>query len=221
MEIQTHQNYAVIDDVLSPADFAEMFHRFESDSFHTVNLSEDKYWQLSDGRVHRGTKNRWPQNQDGDYAPLYKKIFELLPQINSIIGNFDQDWHEFTVTPYIYPAGSSLYWHQDLGVSGSFTYYLHPEWNIDWGGNLLLIDEISPINTELASCGGTKNWLNSRSLSDELIKNKIGTYIFPRPNRLVFMKPALYHCISRVDSNAGSHNRCSLSGFVFNTQNQV
>ena len=43
--------------------------------------------------------------------------------------------------PTIYQAGQGLVWHRDSeDNTGSWIYYAHRHWNIEWGGELLLSD---------------------------------------------------------------------------------
>ena len=54
-------------------------------------------------------------------------------------------------------------------------------------------------------------------LSAELLKCGIGTFIMPKPNRLVLLGGGNYHMISKVDPAAGDHPRFTISGFFLNT----
>src|SRR6202012_5909584 len=57
------------------------------------------------------------------------------------IGKEGSDWKGFTALPMLYPRNTSLYWHRDAASwTGSFTFYAHPEWNVQWGGELLVAD---------------------------------------------------------------------------------
>jgi Rps23 Pro-64 3,4-dihydroxylase Tpa1-like proline 4-hydroxylase len=110
------------------------------------------------------------------------------------------------LVPWLYPPGSGLRFHRDDGsYRGSFTFFLSGEWQLDWGGLLLLASRGSTIeHTQIGWDGASKPLSDSASW---------GSYVCPRANRLALIGPACGHMITRVDRNAGSRVRASVAGF--------
>ena len=179
------KTHTVLDDVFSPTEFEELRAKFFADDLKQVGHFNTKVFSVSDGIVYRGTPLHF---QVGNPPPLkYMAFFHRLVALHK--EHFDApQYSAVSVTPWCYPQGSALTWHDDAGnfYAGSYVYYLHTEWKPTWGGLLLIADD---------ECGGK--------------------FIFPKPNRLVFIPRGVPHSISRVDKNAGENNRLSLTGFFF------
>jgi hypothetical protein len=62
------------------------------------------------------------------------------------------------------------------GRLGGFTFYAHKQWNAEWGGELLVSDEQG---------GQTPTPFDNSALSEQLLQRGMGTWIAPKPNRLV------------------------------------
>jgi hypothetical protein len=55
--------------------------------------------------------------------------------------------------------------------------------------------------------------LDDGPVSDAVMNDGCGTYVLPKPNRFVLLRKGVLHRISRVDANAGSRARASVTGF--------
>lgn len=117
------------------------------------------------------------------------RIHEILGETPMFHGSQD-DWAGSLTSFCKYGTGNKLGWHDD-GASyiGAFSYYIHPSWEKEWGGELLY---------------------KRTGFRDE---NACGI-ISPKPNRLVILKSPLEHAISTVTSPELIY-RLTLTGFIF------
>lgn len=137
----------------------------------------------------------------GEPPDLVTDRFEELSElIAPTVGRTDCDWYGYTRTMFRSKAGAGLPWHSDAGIySGAYIFYASPTWDADWGG-------------ELCAQSGICTDLHGRSRDDKVALLNGGTYFYPRPNRLVFIKGGTPHKVSAVDASAGVH-RHTITGF--------
>ncbi|MGA0164826.1 MAG: hypothetical protein ACO3LE_11400 [Bdellovibrionota bacterium] len=117
-----------------------------------------------------------------------------------------------TLRNFIYPQGSALSWHDDDNDRvGAYSFCCHKSWNARWGGELLLAEsKREPTN----SIGDTAiDHLSNSEESALLMEDGFGTFILPKPNRLVVFKSGIMYMIKRIDSNAGEALRMVNTGF--------
>jgi hypothetical protein len=137
------------------------------------------------------------------------------------VGERSKDWAYFSARSYLYPSGTGLSWHRDNknNVTGAYSFYCHPEWNVQWGGELLVADQSTKnvVFPETQLYGGESTFLGTHldnSFENEkLLELGIGHYIFPKPNRFVALSSGILHAIKKVDLAAGNHVRASIQGF--------
>ncbi len=142
--------------------------------------------------------------------PLLFAIFAELPALEPWIGRYDRDWKKLAATPWIYPSGTALSWHTDSGrYHGAFVYYAHPEWNVQWGGALMLGEPWGRPDAEREHAYRFDN----RAFSEELMLRGLGHFTLPKPNRLVVIAPNVPHAIQPVTAAAGFHVRATIGGF--------
>lgn len=218
-----NERFVIVDDLL-PADAVDaLFEHVNDDRFSLVHQERVlKAWRLGDGLpVHgttvtfrprgryRGHEVSYPTETPVDF--LVDAIREMLPAAAGSIGLTERSWNAITVSPWIYPAGAGLSLHRDsLAHAGAYTYFLHREWSYHWGGHLLVLDEAD----HSVKPKPYRHWLSDVKENDLLAgQSGLATCIFPKPNRLVFLAPTALHMITRVDPNAGTHARISISGF--------
>jgi hypothetical protein len=136
-------------------------------------------------------------------------IRDVLGEVSSLVGEIPADWDTISVTPWLYARGTSLSLHRDgPPYSGSYTYFLHPRWDLHWGGWLFVLAPAED-NTHVR-----RAFLDNRAEAELISATGYGTCILPMPNRAVFISPRARHMISRVDDNAGNSVRISLAGFM-------
>ena len=219
----------MVDDLLPPATFASLIHDIGRGEYRSVHARGwDKAWRLWDGSPLRGEPvyfdptgafrrdgARYPTHSAVD--PFFEAVQELTARYPEIAGTEGNDWVAAFLSPWLYPAGSSLSLHCDGGdYSGAFTFFAHPEWRMHWGGELFVLQDngLAYAHEPLASAATAgQPWLSEADRIDDGAALGIATCIFPRPNRLVLIAPDRPHMIRRVDPNAGTHVRTSLAGF--------
>ncbi len=133
-------------------------------------------------------------------------LLERGDEIAPLVGD---DWAHVTARAYVYPRGSALSWHGDDHAlyTGAYIYYAHPRWNAHWGGELLVAD--TDATSELPVMG---HRFDDEAYSEALLERGIGTFVLPKPNRLVVLGGAP-HAVTPVRDAAGANVRASVSGF--------
>lgn len=215
--------FCVIDDLLPTAAQTAVWEAFHTEPMVHVRRHALNVYGLCDGDPYRGQTtssgnvreragmSSYPSGRAIDR--VVEAIRDALPEVTPWSGREGNDWDFFSATPYIYPAGTGLSWHEDTvrqeaGLTdrrtASFILYVHPEWRPNWGGELLVCD------SGAAATGADSD---PRRRRQDLVDAGIGTYVFPRPNRLVVLRSGLQHTIKKVDASAGDNFRASIAGF--------
>lgn len=234
--IYTSPDLAVIDDFL-PEDQAREFWRYYEDcdfqSAHTPMVKG--VWRVDDGQPLLGPQLIWPSRPPEELLPPGMKMPEMAfnqflcptgkavdgvlsaikAQANAhpdIVGTELKDWIGILAQLQVYPAGSGLSWHADLDVyTGAFIYYAHPEWNAQWGGELLIADRA--VREAATGIRKRKHYFAADDFSDALMTGGVGRWVAARPNRLVLLAGKDMHAVAKVNPAAGHHVRASMSGF--------
>jgi hypothetical protein len=217
--ILDYNNTKVYDNVLSNIDFEKLF-----DWYNAIPLVNkvaqglwNKTWNLGDGNILVGQDRSWtPESipvlgdQDSALLPLIKQATESI--INS--GMFDNDSIiDVTMTPFCWPAGTGLSWHNDSNYLGAFTYYCHNYWNPEWGGEFLTVEADSYILNNKTAI----NWkvFDNKELHELILNHGHGHFIHPKPNRMIINKGGsrgILHKVARSTVNSGP--RLTLQGFI-------
>lgn len=236
--IYSNENFIVIDDFLSKDDFAHMWNFIQEERFRYVHSEKwIKAFRLSDGNPMWGDvyiSEKIDYDNESSVFPMKRGIDPLFEQMNDAlktfkpyIGNKGKEWNYYFARPYLYPRDAGLSWHTDGrgDMSGAFVYYCHPEWNALWGSELLIhsseAGKVKYPQTKMYD-GKTKILglhMDHTAASEHLMKEGMGQYILPKPNRMVVLKPGLIHRINRVDPAAGDHIRASITGFFLRKSN--
>ena len=236
--------FLVIDDFLPPEHFQQMWRWFHVAPFFPNDVRGlHGAWRLDDGRVMRGpdiyygsVAEQVAKAHPGSFAcptgtaiDLLVDAFVACTPAETLIGRQHADWRTLAAAPRLYERNSSLYWHRDTPavVTGSCTYYAHPEWNVQWGGELFIAH---PAALEIPSRYGPSmiapkevmgrglvqlsGHLDNREVNEALMTPGMGRYVMPRPNRLVVMRTGNPHMISKVQPAAGDHVRASVTLFL-------
>ena len=237
--------FMVIDDFLEPAEAQQIWRWFQVAAFFPNDLRGlHGAWRLDDGRVFRGPDIYYGEvakeaaaAHEGAFAHPTGTAMDLLAgafvhhseHYQQLVGCQGPDWRTMSMAPRLYERGSSLYWHRDTPsvVTGSCTYYAHPEWNIQWGGELFIAhpaalsipDRFGPSMIEPKEVMGRgmvqlPGHLDNSEVNAALIEPGMGYYVMPKPNRLVVMKTGNPHMISKVLPAAGDHVRASVTLFL-------
>lgn len=226
-------SYTVIDDLLPPAARDRLWNYFQIQPMNPVRqLGLQGHWLLDDGETLRGPTVGWGHKFDAQYpsgAPIddvMKALVDCAALYEPSVGQHNVDWKVFSAMPTIYQAGQGLVWHRDSeDNTGSWIYYAHPDWNVEWGGELLL-----SAARDLPREGGVyfhrlratpdlpapppwQSHLDNSDANELLMATGFGTYVAPKPNRLVVIKGGTAHAIAKVHAAAGRHVRASIGGF--------
>ncbi|AIA48151.1 hypothetical protein L085_13610 [Serratia sp. FS14] len=232
------EGYLIFDEFLSSDELFALQLYMQFENYYLVHSQGwSKSWRMTDGEPLVSVsyfyslltgKTTIDDNviMDGIHI-LSEKISIITSRLRDFLG---EDWNAFSLTTFLYPAGSGLGWHEDdAQYKGAYIFYAHPEWKPNWGGELCVIN--TPVNSSAGLSEQTYNaseevlrmsgitggavgpefgWtIRERSIND----SGIGTFIYPKPNRLVVIKPNYSHCIKKVDVSAGDIMRCSVAGF--------
>ena len=231
-----NKQIAVIDDFLPAKDWEEVHKYMELTSYISVwEQGWNGSWRLDDGPVMRG-----PSTSYGDYSSsenkyptgvgldiLMKAVLDNAPKFSKQLGAPDS-WNAFTALPMLYPRNTGLYWHRDAPTwAGSYTYYAHKQWNIEWGGEMLIGDESTNeipdeyglfLSKEREAMGLKQKvsfgaHIDNSKANEFIMEQGIGSFVMPKPNRLVIVSQGTMHTASKVNPAAGDNLRMSISGF--------
>lgn len=209
-------NFIVIDDLLNCDAMKTLRDFVLTREFEFKNAKVwDKVWRLSDGRpLIETTAHIYRREFTYDPSSPYDNFAaHLLAMAATKTVPLADDWSAFSCAANIYPVGTALSWHDDGKEKvGAYAYYIHPEWNVRWGGELLVADH-RPIDTLETEVNENSQCLDNGTENRFLLESGMGTYINPKPNRLVILSPRTLHSIRPVDANAGDNARLSLQGF--------
>ncbi len=237
--------FMVIDDFLSPDHHEQLWRWFHVAPFFPNDVRGlHGAWRLDDGRVMRGPDvyygeiaEKVAKSNPGAFAHptgtgldlLLHHFVEIGEVYETLVGREGREWRTLAAAPRLYERNSSLYWHRDTPavVTGSCTYYAHPEWNVQWGGELfiahpsaLAIPEergpsmISPKEVMGKGLVPLSGHLDNSEVNEALMEAAMGYYVMPKPNRLVVMRTGNPHMISKVQPAAGDHVRASVTMFL-------
>jgi len=164
-----------------------------------------------------GRFDKYPTNTPIDM--FIDNIMNNMDEFCSYVGQPKEVWNCMSVSPFIYPQSTGLSWHSDSIsgntsiYSGAYSFYIHPGWKDNWGGELMIQ---SPINNQPNSGNNTIKNMNRFSSRDRSFNsNYDGQYIMPNQNRFILLKSGTWHKINTVNKAAGNRVRVSLSGFFF------
>lgn len=210
-------NALIFDDFLDEALFNDLWTMMNqlqyqrSDSEYWLNV-----WPLNDGTIMRNVgwsalaPNWIPKPNDNRGIKAPPAMLKFLEHIRKtfVHNQSDQKINGVNLTPCVWPPKSSITWHRDgSGVRdnriGAFTFYLHKEWNAEWGGELML----SPLEEELAFTP-----FDNSEVSNKLMAEGFGTWIAPKPNRLIMNPSNAYHKVAKTTDNAAP--RLTIQGFM-------
>jgi hypothetical protein len=229
---------AVFDDVLPTAEFAKLWRYLQFARFRPINPGvEHSPWHVSDGQPLQGETALVPappaaitdqgratgptHPTEGALECVAEAMLRMVPRVQAWVGTPEGDWAAFSVTPWIYPSGTGLSWHSDgARYSGAYVFYAHPEWDAQWGGELLVADESCRLT--YSSHVDLPPWsreerlayrFDKREMSSHLSRCGMGRMVMAKPNRLVVLAGGNPHKIAKVDPAAGDRVRASISGF--------
>lgn len=197
-------DFVVYDEVMEDEQLASAWASVQAEEYAIPHMGGwSKVWRATDGSP-MGSRNYETSTEPfGNYMDAMRFYIENCAKMHQKIV---PSWERLILRSYIYPRGTKLNWHNDMGYKGAAILYVHPEWASTWGGELMIA------RTPDASSLPPPH-LDHREEDRFLGKYGIGTYITCKPNRLVVTRAGVWHSINRVDADAGDHCRAAVVGF--------
>jgi len=213
----------VVDDFLNQEDWNKLHNQVQCDEW-TQSQADDKYWHITDGPNYKASKlflRDYPFDNNYDiWADAIKTFADDCAEAQDFVAGYT----DIAMRCLGYPVGSKNPWHTDMG-GVTYSYYLHKHWQINWDSTLLVLPrgsvEYKQIMRKLPGTKqidtyrgtGTLEMFEQAEKQKNLIDYGIGTFISPKPNRLVLIGKNVVHGITRVDKDAGENVRLTLTGF--------
>ncbi|NQY99628.1 MAG: 2OG-Fe(II) oxygenase [Bdellovibrionales bacterium] len=225
--VERTENFIIIDDFLPQDAWAQLLDQLECEIYKPVELGQDKVYKLNSGLIYKSLNKYWFSKLpwQNNYTPFGEHLQALLREDISFIPKYE----DLSMMVHCYQAGSEIGWHRDSGVLAAYTFYCHQDWHPMWGGNLMIASEktswdrvrlnTDPLpGTHLKDSFGelyqTKGVTFDHSIEKQVLQSPgLGSFVMPKPNRLVLISNKVFHKVERVDAAAGSHSRVSLTGF--------
>ncbi len=220
----------VFDSVLEQTQLEELRHDILDSSWKAVHSDFwQRVWRLRKETAWEGQR-AWgltaPEHQNGvefvgspglprSVCRVYEAILGANASAWKIVGKPGEIWDRINSCPYLYGADSGLPWHSDNEFySGAFIFYAHQDWNIGWGGELLISS--SRLQENLTFNSGKRGLFVGFKDTDL----SLGHYLLPIPNRLVILAAGYPHAIQPVEPIAGDRTRETISGFFLKKEDR-
>jgi len=199
-------SFTVIDDFLPEDAWSGLWTEFQFMDLLPVSQGAGA-WKLDDGVPLGSEEVLLGRNQGTAECVIGQVLSQVSATGEALEGLVGDDWDRISGRAYVYPKGTGLSWHVDDSdlYTGAFTYYAHPHWNAHWGGELM----VAPQQEDLPIMG--YRFANDE-YSSSLLEDGRGSFIAPKPNRLVLLAGAP-HQVAPVRGAAGDMVRASVSGF--------
>ena len=213
------ENTKVYDNVLSEKDFQDLFDFLNYHPYiFKQSLGEwNKVWNFSDGQILMGNDFIWTLNKIPPLKQDDKCLSFLIEKINLIIEQsnlFDiGQIRTINMTPYCWPPGTGLSWHNDSNYLGAVTFYGHHYWSPEWGGEFITCEA----NKYILKNKKDITWkvFDNQQLYDVLMEEGAGNYFYPKPNRLIINKGGSNGILHKVNkSTLNSNPRLTLQCFI-------
>jgi hypothetical protein len=229
--------YTIIDDFL-PSDQFALLLEYVARADYARNPRWIKPWDLSDAMPWQTgeivyTRGKALHREDPRRAyPTGMAIDHLFATI--LASDFYRTRvpdRYVTARTYLHPQGSGLDWHDDGGrFDGAYSFYAHERWHASWGGELMIVeDDIGRSSLpekrhmqhgKVEVVREQWNVIHKQDLSAMLLERATATeFVFPKPNRIVFLRRGTWHKVNVVKSNA-PFARCALAGFFLGDADQ-
>lgn len=222
--------FAIYDDLLPADAFRRFWHMFRNTELHLVHArGVSGYYRPSDGIPYEGPSIAWTTRDLPEVPPdvelpiafvpvgdahdeLVRAIQVPLRNHPELVGKEDVDWVGGLGRVIAYPPGTSISWHaDDNDVTASVIFYANPYWDVQWGGELFVADESTKAGLRREE---SMHEFESAFETEVLLQRGFGTYVMPKPNRLVLLAGANPHKVAKVAPNAGDNVRATFSAFL-------
>lgn len=204
--------FEVIDDLLPPAEFEALWRSVQQLRYETGG-EWNKLWSLGDPMPAVSASTSSFDRPLGDGLD---GLVDAVRERMCASALFDVPWAELLARVYLQPRGSRLGAHGDSRFAGSAVFYAHPQWQPDWGGELLF-PQMPPHDDGVAAGPLDGPLADGRQRAREA-RHGAGRFVAARPNRLVLIRSGVWHRTQRVDADAGGHLRCAVAVFAVPTR---
>ena len=213
----------VVDDFLSQVYWDRLYNQVQLDEW-TQSQTDDKYWHITDGPNYKASKRFLKDAPFNDNYDIWAECIKTFANNCEEAQDFVKGYTDIAMRCHGYPVGSKNPWHMDMGFV-TYSYYLHRHWQINWDSTLLVLPKGSvEYRQMLLKLEGTKQqdtyagtgaleMFEQAEKTKNLMDYGMGTFISPKPNRLVLINKNVVHGITRVDKDAGENIRLTLTGF--------
>ena len=213
----------VVDDFLDEETWDKILNQSQVDAW-TQTETDDRYWHITDGPNYKGIKRFLKQAPYNDNFDLWFQAIHEFSSKCEAAQPYVKKYTDIAMRCHGYPVGSKNPWHMDMGFV-TYSYYLHKHWQINWDSTLLVLPKGSvEYRQMLLKLEGTKQkdtyagtgaleMFEQAEKTKNLMDYGMGTFISPKPNRLVLINKNVVHGITRVDKDAGENVRLTLTGF--------
>jgi hypothetical protein len=201
----------VYDDVLPEAVFHELWRLMNALPYQSTAAKVwAKVWNIGDGHILRAKQHLTDElgmPRSGTVVDeLIDRVREIAATHPALMG-----FTGLAVIPYVWPQATGISWHSDGAAMqaehrvGGFTFYAHKEGNAEWGGEFLLYPE--------SGVGGEELPFDNSEVSNQILSRGVGTWVAPRPNRLLVITGDALHKVAKTTPFAAP--RVTIQGFVF------
>ena len=211
----SHEHIRVFDDVIPKETFEQLWLFMNLIAYQSTAAGTwVKVWNIGDGNIFRArqhaTDHLGMPRSDTVVDALVDRVIELTRRHPAMEG-----FSGISLIPYVWPPGTSISWHSDGGSAdateriGGFTYYVHKQWNVEWGGEFMLFPER----------GRQALPFDNSDVSDQILSGGVGTWVAPRPNRLLFVTGDALHKVAKTTATAAP--RLTIQGFIHRASKPV
>jgi len=218
----------VIDDFLPEEAQDKILNQVQVDEWEQTQ-GDDKFWHYTDGANYKNQKRWQGKYPYGDNCDVWFEHFNKFLNEYEHIGDYVEGgkFEDYAMRCHAYPVNSKNPWHSDLGFT-TYTYYVHKDWQINWDSTLLIVPmgSVPEYSQWIELMEGTKHYDSYKELRSpmemfqqkekfqSIIDKGVGTFVSPKPNRLVLIQKNSVHGITRVDPDAGDNIRVTLTGAI-------
>jgi len=212
-------NTKVYDDVLDQETFNNLFTYFNYIPlvFQQAQEEWNRVWSFSDGNILVGQPHTWFPNKPPPLQESDKILLTVIKKINECItsSNFFDigQIQTLVMTPFCWPPGTGLSWHNDSNYLGAVTFYCHNYWSPEWGGEFLTVEANDYIYDNKKNI--TWKVFDNQELYDIIMERGHGHFFHPKPNRLILNKGGEKGILHKVNkSTLDSRARLTLQCFI-------
>lgn len=207
------EDFTVVDDLLSPADFQNLWRSVQALKYDFPAAEWMRLWPLSDPQPVMSGPFNWSLRPCGYGLDHYIEQFKAcIESDRSCLSNI-KDWSDIAFRVFLHARGSRMVAHADTPkYVGAGVFYVHPDWRPNWGGEICFPSMAPDTDYSRTSVGGDS--LTNGVINDAIQMRALGSYVSPKPNRLVLIRGGVVHYTNRVDVDAGAALRCSITSFL-------